>query len=67
MKYERQTPYNVSIEDVLTELLEYMEDREDADHDGERFVANTEMKLAIDIRQALFQIEQSQNRLNTID
>jgi hypothetical protein len=67
MKYERQTPYNVNIEDVLTQCLEYMEDREDANHDGESFVANEEMKLAIDIRQALYQIELSQKRLNTID
>jgi len=67
MKYERQIPYNVSIEDVLTQCLEYMEDREDADHDGENFVPNDEMKLATDLRQALYQIELSQKRLNTID
>ncbi len=56
-KYDREVPYNVNIEDLLTELLEYMKDREDADHDGERFVPNAEMKLAIDIRQALYQLE----------
>ena len=67
MKYERQTPYNVSIEDVLTQCLEYMEDREDADNDGENYVPNEEMKLATDLRQALYQIELSQKRLNTVD
>lgn len=59
MKYERITPYNVNIEDMLTELLEYMEDRQDADHDGESFVANKEMSLATDIRQVLYQIERN--------
>jgi len=59
MKYERITPFTVNTEDVLIALLEYMEDRQDADHDGESFVANEEMKLATDIRQLLFQLEKS--------
>jgi hypothetical protein len=57
MKYERQTPYEVNLEDLLVSLLEYMEDRADADHDGERFVPNEEMSLSIDIGQALYQLE----------
>lgn len=57
MKYERIVPWSVSTEDVLISLLEYMEDREDADHDGENFVANKEMNLATDIKQLLFQLE----------
>lgn len=60
MNYEKQYPFNVDISDVLTELLEYMEDRQDADHDGENFVPNKEMKFAMDIRQVLFQIERSE-------
>lgn len=50
-------PFNVNIEDLLTELLEYMEDRQDADHDGDGFVPNAEMKLATEINQALVQIK----------
>lgn len=34
-----------------------MEDRSDADHDGENFVANKEMNLATDIKQLLYQLE----------
>lgn len=52
-------PFNVNIEDLLTELLEYMEDRQDADHDGDNFVPNKEMSLAVDIQQALFQIKKA--------
>ena len=64
MTYERIYPYEVSIEDVLTEILEYMEDRQDADYDGERFVANKEMNFASDIRQALWQIENVKGKLH---
>lgn len=60
MKYERITPFSVYTEDVLIQLLEYMEDRQDADHDGENFVPNKEMNLATDIRQLLFQLEKDQ-------
>lgn len=56
---ERTLPYNINIEDLLTELLEYFEDRQDADHDGESFVPNREMKFATEIQQALFQLEKT--------
>lgn len=59
MKYERSLPNNVNIEDVLTELLEYMEDRQDADHNGYNFIPNKEMSLAVNIQQALYQIERN--------
>lgn len=59
MKYERSLPNNVNIEDVLTELLEYMEDRQDADHNGYNFAPNKEMSLAVNIQQALYQIERN--------
>jgi hypothetical protein len=65
MKYERTQPGSVSIEDVLVACLEYMEDRQDADHDGESFVPNEEMKLAVDIGQALYQLENDENNLRT--
>lgn len=39
--------------DALAEALEYFEDREDADHNGARFVANKEMQIAEMIRLAL--------------
>ena len=52
----RTLPYDVNIEDLLNELLEYMEDRADADHDGDNFVPNKEMKFQIEIEQALHQI-----------
>lgn len=55
----RTLPYDVNIQDLLNELLEYMEDRQDADHDGDNFVANKEMKFAQEIEQALFQIQNS--------
>lgn len=38
---------------ALEELLPYFENREDADHNGQRFVANTEMQHAEAIRNAL--------------
>jgi hypothetical protein len=53
MKKERQILYNASIEDILTEVLEYMEDRQGTDHDGCKYVPNKEMRLVFDIRQAL--------------
>ena len=62
MKYEKIVPYKVSAEDLLIQLLEYMEDIEDADHDGEGFIANEEMKLATDIKQLLHQLEK-ENKL----
>lgn len=57
MKHERALPFNIDVESLLNEILEYMEDRQDADHDGDGFVPNKEMSLAVEIRQALFQIE----------
>lgn len=59
MKYEKIVPFTVDTEDVLINLLEYMEDRQDADHDGENFVANKEMNLATDIKQLLHQLEKN--------
>lgn len=38
---------------VLEEALEYFADREDADHNGERYVPNKEMRLASQIRETL--------------
>lgn len=37
----------------LESALEYFADREDADHNGSRFVGNLEMKMAQEIREAL--------------
>lgn len=42
--------------EVLMECLEYFEDREDADHDGTRFIANKEMRLSIWIRRVLAKV-----------
>lgn len=42
---------------VLEEALEYFEDRQDADHNGERFVPNKEMRMAQTIREALGEAE----------
>ena len=39
--------------DLLTRLLEYMEDRQDADLDGEEMQPNQEMKFATEIKQFL--------------
>lgn len=39
--------------EALEAVLEYFESREDADHNGISFVVNEEMRLAIDIREAL--------------
>lgn len=55
---ERALPYNVNIENVLIELLEYMEDREDVKDSNTGPTPNEEMRFALDIRQALFQLSQ---------
>lgn len=54
---ERALPYNVNVEDVLAELLEYMEDREDVKDSDTGPSPNEEMRFAQDIRQALFQLQ----------
>lgn len=57
MKYPQVTPFNVNLEDVLTELLEYMEDRQDVIDSDLGPSPNKEMKLATDISQLLHQLE----------
>lgn len=42
---------------ALEELLPYFENREDADHNGSRFVANVEIQHATAIRTALEETE----------
>lgn len=37
---------------ILSEVAEYFASREDADHNGERYVPNTEMRLLQDVQQA---------------
>ncbi len=37
----------VEIEELVNDLREYLSDREDADHNGERFIPNEEMRLLI--------------------
>jgi hypothetical protein len=58
---ERSLPYDVNIEDVLTELLEYMEDRADViDNVNSTGVKpNKEMNFANEIQQALYQIQKA--------
>jgi len=57
MKYERGMPYNVDIEDLLTELLEYMEVRQDVNDSETGPAPNKEMYFVTSIRQALYQLE----------
>ena len=57
MRYERIYPYTVNLEDVLTELLEYMEDRQDVKDSETGPAPNKEMNHASDIRQLLYQLE----------
>lgn len=63
MQYERVLPYSVNIEDVLTELLEYFEDRADViDNVNSTGVKpNKEMNFATEIQQALYQIQKAKN------
>jgi hypothetical protein len=35
------------VEELVNDLREYLSDREDADHNGERFIPNEEMRLLI--------------------
>jgi hypothetical protein len=39
------------LEIFLDELSEYLSDRADADHDGERYIGNKEMRLLCDLRE----------------
>jgi hypothetical protein len=57
MKYERELPFNVDVESLLLELLDYMENRQDSDHDGLHAIPNEEMNFVMAIRQALYQLE----------
>lgn len=41
------------LESALETALEYFADREDADHNGQRFVGNKEMKIAQELREAM--------------
>src|SRR5688572_677680 len=41
------------VKDVLFELQEYLNDKADADHDGENYIPNTEMKLLSSVNEAL--------------
>ena len=38
---------------ALNECAEYFEPRQDADHDGDHFIANEEMRLLIEVNEAL--------------
>ena len=38
-----------ALQAVLDDVLEYMDQRADADHDGDRFVPNEEMRLMLAI------------------
>lgn len=60
-QHSREVPYNVNVEDLLTELLEYMEDRQDVEDGSEESgpQPNKEMRLATDIKQALYQLERN--------
>lgn len=35
--------------DIIDEVYEYFYDRADADHDGERYLPNKEMRLMVDL------------------
>lgn len=55
-KMERTLPYNVNIEDVLTEVLQYMDDRADVKDSDLGASPNEEMRLSQEIGQALYQL-----------
>lgn len=42
-----------NLKELLEELHEYMANKSDADHDGEKFLPNSEMKLAGCIEEVL--------------
>jgi hypothetical protein len=58
---ERALPYTVDTEGLLTELLEYMDDRTDIVDSDLGPSPNKEMNFATEIRQVLFQIEKSKS------
>lgn len=41
------------LENLLTDLLDYFDQRADADHDGDGFVANEEMRIMMRIEEEL--------------
>lgn len=45
--------YKTSIELLLTELMDYFDDKADADHDGENYLPNDEMKFFERIKNTL--------------
>ena len=67
MKCERVLPFEVNIEDVLIELLEYMEDRQDVNDSETGPAPNKEMNFATDIRQMLFQIEKAKKIFTVVN
>lgn len=53
------TPRSIAtISNALDAALVYFKDREDADHNGVDFVANEEMRLALEIEQAQAALEE---------
>jgi len=52
------------LKDVCEEIDEYLAGREDADHNGERFVPNKAMKLRMDLRAALARAESYRKQEN---
>jgi len=50
-------PYSVNAEDLLIELLEYMEDRQDIRDSETGPAPNKEMNFASEISQLLYQLE----------
>lgn len=52
------------LKDILIKCLEYFEDREDADHDGDGYVPNEEMILAEEIREQLIKLDHEERIIN---
>lgn len=50
--------------ELLEEIREYFDDRSDADHDGERFVANQEMKMMDLVDNVIAKIRRPQKDLS---
>lgn len=48
-----------NLKELLQELHEYMDNKSDADHDGEKFLPNSEMKLAGRIEEVLNQLQEA--------
>jgi len=50
--------------ELLEEIREYFDDRADADHDGERFIANKEMRLMDLVDKAVAEIRRPQKDIS---